>query len=1104
MKNNKHYCLLVLLLLLPLQSLLFAQGKFSVDVRKESLKSVLAKIQSQGAVRFLYSNDDVNPLSIENVSIKNADIKDVLNLVLKGSGLTFQIGEDNVVTIKKVKQEPEKKPEKRSIKIKGIVVDSKKLPLPGVSVVLKGTTRGIATDIDGKFEITSEQPENSILLFSFIGMKKREITYKGEATLMVELEDDALALNELVVNGIVTRKKESFTGSSTTFNVEDLKMIGNQNILMSLKSLDPSFAIIENNEFGSDPNRLPDIEIRGKSSVIGLTELYGTDPNQPLFILDGFESTLAVISDLSMDRVQSITILKDAAATAIYGSKASNGVVVVETKRPESGRLKINYNGNLSFNFADLTDYNLMNSYEKLVYERLSGYYGTIDAAGNIVNEVNEINYFNRMKEVSRGVDTYWMNEPLRFATTHKHTLFVEGGDEHMRYGIGSSYGKTEGVMVGSDREVINENVRLIYRKGKISFTNTLNIDYSLANRESVPFSRFSRANPYFRKYNEDGVPVMQLDKFQYMDINTLSIITANYYNPLYDFENNNFDKTSTFGFTNNFELEWTIQKDLRLRSRIGLGKSEAKAEKFLSPFNSSFVGAEPLKKGTYTESGTDKLNYDGDVSLTYGSLINQAHMVNAVAGLRFSQNSSIFSEYTVQGFIDDEFCNPSFALGYPEGSKPDYTESKRRALSYYMNGGYSYESRYLLDANFRLDGSSVFGADRKFSTTWSVGIGWNVHNEKFFKNIFKNIDLLKIRASIGNPGNQNFDDYISMRIYSYNNHNSNPFGVSTIISNLGNKNLEWQKTLDSNIGFDLVTNNNKLRINFDYFYKKTDPLLVFIGVPSSLGTVSIPKNLGEQLTKGLTLSMSYYVVKNRSFSWLANMNLRHLTSKYANIDQSMDIFNKLNRSRNLIRYYNGASPTDLWAVRSAGIDPVTGREIFIDKDGNQTFTHSYDDEVVVGNSASNVEGVLGSTLRYKGFYATFNFSYRVGGQIFMQTLYNKVENISAGNLGYNQDKRALYARWKNPGDIAKFRAISSTNSTPMSSRFVEDNNILSCESVSVGYETTSAWLQKIGASSMTIRAYMNDIFRISTVKNERGLDYPFARSVSMSLGIRF
>jgi hypothetical protein len=595
----------------------------------------------------------------------------------------------------------------------------------------------------------------------------------------------------------------------------------------------------------------------------------------------------------------------------------------------------------------------------------------------------------------------------------------------------------------------------------------------------------------------------MLLDKYQYLDITTFSIQTVNFYNPLYDFMNNNFDKTSTFGFTNNFELEWTIQKDLRLRSRIGIGKTESKAEQFLSPFNSSFVGTEPLKRGSYTESGTGKLNYDGDVSITYGSLINQTHMVNAVAGLRYSQNKSVFSEYSVQGFIDDEFCNPAFAMGYPEGSKPDYTESRRRALSYYMNAGYSYKNRYLLDANFRLDGSSVFGTDRKFSTTWSVGLGWNLHNEKFFREIF-NFDLFKLRASIGNPGNQNFDDYISMRIYSYNNHNSNPFGVSAIISNLGNKNLEWQKTLDSNIGFDLVTDNNRLRVNFDYFYKKTDPLLVFIGVPSSLGTVSIPKNLGEQLTKGLTLSLSYIFIKKSNFSWQGNMNMRHLASKYANIDQSMDIFNQTNRSRNLIRYYNGASPTDLWAVRSAGIDPITGREIFIDKNGNQTFTHNYDDEVVVGNSASAVEGVIGSTVRYKGFYATFNFSYRLGGQIFMQTLYNKVENISSGNLLYNQDKRALYDRWKNPGDNAKFRAISQTDVTPMSSRFVEDNNILSCESVSAGYETTAAWLQKIGATSMTLRAYMNDIFRISTVKNERGLDYPFSRSVSMSLGIRF
>ena len=200
-------------------------------------------------------------------------------------------------------------------------------------------------------------------------MEKKAVRWKGEKELNITLVTEVAEMDEVVVTGIFTRKKESFTGSSATFTNKELKMIGNSNVLESLKTLDPSFAIIENNDFGSDPNHLPNIEIRGKSSIVGLTDEYETDPNQPLFILDGFESDLETINDLSMDRVQSITVLKDAAATAIYGSKAANGVVVVETKLPAMGSLRVNYNGNLQLTFADLSDYNLMNAEEKLECE---------------------------------------------------------------------------------------------------------------------------------------------------------------------------------------------------------------------------------------------------------------------------------------------------------------------------------------------------------------------------------------------------------------------------------------------------------------------------------------------------------------------------------------------------------------------------------------------------------------------------------------------------------------------------------------------------------------------------------------------------------------
>ncbi len=1063
----------------------------TLNLKQCSMLEIIKELRKVSDYQFLYRVDELKKYGKRDLQVENAGLEEVMNQLLKGTRLTWRLNDD-VILIKNVSQ-AEAIPQKVKL-IQGVVVDPKGNGLPGVTVVLKGTTVGGVSDSEGRFKFEVPEQENMVFVFSFVGMKKLEVKFSGQEELHVVMEEEIAEIDEVVVTGIYTRKKESFTGSTTTFSSKELKSVGNQGVLQSLKTLDPSFAIIENNEFGSDPNHLPDIEIRGKSSIVGLTEEYDTDPNQPLFILDGFESDLQTISDLSMDRVQSITLLKDAAATAIYGSKAANGVVVVETKLPMMGSLRVNYNGNLQLTFADLSDYNLMNSFEKLTFERLAGCYRLIDDDGNILDEEQDAIYNELMKEVARGVDTYWMNEPLRFAVSHRHTLSIEGGDANFRYGAGVSYGKTEGVMKGSDRDVMNGNIRLIYRKERLAFTNNLNINYSKAEREPVAFSEFAQANPYFRKEDEYG----DLKKVLFNNY------AKTYYSPLYDMNQNNFDITETTGFTNNFEVDWRAIDELRVRGRFGLTKSNEQMKKFRSPFNSEFdAQSDVANKGSYEESNVQNLDYDGELSLTYGKLFQEKHMVNAVGGMRLSQNGAISSGYKVQGFIDDEFSNPAFALGYQQDGNASYQDSKKRAVSYYLNFGYAYDDRYLLDVNYRSDGSSVFGADKQFTNTWSVGLGWNIHKEAFLKDK-PGISLLKLRASIGNPGNQNFDDYISTRIYSYNTDNMNVFGSSAIISNLGNRGLKWQKTMDRNIGFDIIFLDNRLRINFDYFNKKTDPLLVHIGTASSTGVTTLPRNVGKQITQGITLTMNYSIIRREDMFWSVNMNLRHQTSEYQDVSEALEKYNLDNRNRNLTRYYDGGSPSDLWAVRSCGIDPATGREIFLDKNGEQTFVHDYDDEVVVGNSDPKVEGVIGTSFYYKGFSASVNLRYRLGGQIFMQTLYDKVENLSSDKKWENLDKRALYDRWKQPGDEAKFKAIADSEITPISSRFVEDNNVLSGESISVGYETTASWLKRVGASSLSIRAYMNDIFRISTVKNERGLSYPFARSVSFSLGMTF
>jgi len=1073
------------------------QEKVNLNLSKANLQTLFQEIQRQTGLYFVYNEELCNTFGEVNVNAKSLSVKQVLDDIFRDKELTYYF-EDKIIVVKANSRQTEV--EKR--KITGKVVDKEGTPLPGVGILIEGTTVGVSTDVDGKYTIECPPVKDLALLFSFVGMKPHREVVGDKSVIDVIMQEEVQQMDEVVVTGIFTRKKESFTGSSQTYTSKELKVIGNSNVLQSLKTMDPSFMIVENNQFGSDPNHLANINVRGKTSVIGLTQEYETDPNQPLFILDGFESTLQTISDLSMDRVQSITILKDAAATAIYGSKAANGVVVVETKAPVSGSLRLTYNGNLNLSWADLSDYNLMDSSEKLEFERLSGHYGTLDENGEIVDARQQQLYYQRLAEVKRGVDTYWMSEPLRLAATHSHNLFAEGGDGKMRYGLGLSYNKTQGVMKGSDRDVLNGNVRLMYRFKNIAFTNYLNVDYVKSSREKVAFSEFSKMNPYYRKVNEYGDADLVLEEFPDPDY-PFNAPTRYIYNPLYDWGLNSSNTSEQFGIRNNFEVDWRVLDELRVRGRFSITKNDTKGVDFRSPKATEFIGKDDSEKGIYTESNTGNLSYDADFNVTYGKLLKEKHMVNVVGGMRLVSNKTNMSSFLAKGFIDDRYQNPSFSIGYPNGSKPGYSNAETRSASYYLNGGYAYDDRYLLDLNLRSDGSSVFGLSDQFTTTWAVGLGWNAHNENFIKKLGW-IDFLKLRYSVGNPGNQNFDAYISMNVYKYASTYPNQVGLGAIISSWGNRNLEWQKTIDQNFGIDLAFLDNRLKLTVDYFYKNTDPLLVYVQLPSSTGTTQAPMNMGKQVTKGTTMVLNGTVLRTEDISWNLNFNMRHITSEYRNIGNLLDKYNKENRSSNLTRFYDGGSPTDLWAVRSAGIDPASGREVFIKKDGTQTFKFDYDDEVVVGNTEPKYEGVIGTSFYYKGFSVSVNLRYRWGGQIFMNTLYNKVENISEWALKNNQDKRALYDRWQKPGDVAKFKAISLTETTPISSRFVKDENTLSGESISIGYETQAAALKKYGISSLTVRGYMNDIFRISTVKDERGLDYPFARSVSFSLGLTF
>ena len=986
--------------------------------------------------------------------------------------------------------------------VKGVVIDKETgETMIGVSIRVHGTDVATVTDVDGAYSLTLPEGKYRVT-FSYVGFENvdRELTASTAGSFArIVMQSASTKMSEVVVTGIYQRKKESFTGSAATFEGVELKKIGVQNVLQSLKTLDPSFKIADNIQFGSDPNRMPDIEIRGKSSIMGLKEEYGTDPNQPLFILDGFETDLQTVSDLNMNRVASVTILKDAASTAIYGSKAANGVVVIETVKPEKGRLRLSYKGDFSVTMADLTDYNLMNASEKLRFEELAGVY--TDLTNNPLEQLRLDNLHNeRMKEVARGVDTYWLSEPLRTGFTQKHNVYAEGGEEKIRYGLGVSYGNTQGVMKGSSRQTLSGNLDLIYRTGKFQFSNKLTIDYLKTEDPTVSFLEYALANPYYRKYNADG----GIDKYLYVpeDENESPVP-----NPLYNASLNNYDRGNEFGFTNNFIAEWFATTDLRARAKFGLTKTNATAEERLSPLHSDFDSMSDTEKGSYDHSVTDTWKYEGDLSVTYGRLFGEEHMVNLVAGFNFSNTSTTMNGYSATGFTEDQFAAPSFANGYPEGGKPSYTESTTRAASFYLNGGYAYDNRYLLDVNYRRDGASMFGASHRWRDTWSVGLGWNIHKERFMKGT-DFFQLLKLRASEGNPGNQNFSAYQAFTTYQFNGWMTNVFGAGVLIAAMGNPELQWQNTLNYTVGMDVAMWDNRLGLTLDVFRKVTDPLLAVMTTPGSVGVKSVAMNAGQQKTDGLETTLRVMPVHNpqKGISWTVSLNARTYKSRYAHIGNSLSSLNKEGQASvtSTTRYYDGGSPTAIWAVRSAGIDPATGQELFIKKDGTYSFTYDVADEVVVGDTQPKLEGVLGTTFYYKGFSLGAYFRYQLGGQIFNTDLYNKVENIDLADINYNQDRRALYDRWSVPGQEAQFKGISLTQRTDKSSRFVMDENTFAGESFNVGYEFTQPWIKKAGLSSLTLQAYMNDIFRVSSVKAERGIDYPFARSVSFSVSAVF
>ena len=554
---------LLLLILLPGMAITQAQNKISIEMRNASLQDVFTALQQQSHLRFLYSNEDVDNIKVEQLKSEQEKIGTILDQVLKNTGLTWKI-QDHIIFIKKAKITV---PPVESVKITGKVTDQTGNPLPGVTVAIKGTSLGGATDVDGNYSIEIPSGKEIVLVFSFVGMKTREILYQGKENINVVLEEEIKGMDEVVVTGYFNKNKSSFTGTAKSYTAEELKQVNPVNLLSALSILDPSFKMVENNLDGSNPNVIPDFQIRGTASMPSTNELTSSfvgSPNMPTFIMDGFEVTAEKVFDLDPMRIESMTILKDAAATAIYGSRASNGVVVINTKQPEAGKLRLLYNLDVSFNIPDLTDYDLLNATEKLQLEKAAGYFdpfGTIDQT-----EARERDYNYRLGLVQQGYNTYWLDKPLEVAIGHKHTLSVEGGEKAMRYSLDLTYENVPGVMKESGRQRMGMGTMLLYRFKNLTFRNNMTYDnVKSTNSPYGSFREYATLNPYYPYQDENGNYLKELEA------NSGILGRKSVINPLYNTTLNVIDETSYSEFANNFGIDWYINADLRLKGNFAI-----------------------------------------------------------------------------------------------------------------------------------------------------------------------------------------------------------------------------------------------------------------------------------------------------------------------------------------------------------------------------------------------------------------------------------------------------------------------------------------------------------------------------------------------------
>lgn len=952
--------------------------KVSLSCKSAEIKTILKSIKDQTKFDFVYNAAEINDKSKVSLNLQNVDIKTALKACLDPLGVDFII-QDKIIVLQKRKEATVLPQPMRTLK--GIVVDNQGLPLPGVTVMLKGTGLGVSTNSQGRFSFsvpaTQEKPE---LLFSFIGMRTENHVVQGDKEIRIVMHENSEALDEVIVTGMEVIKKDRMTGSATVVTAKDLQM---QGVTSLDRILEGRIAGLNSTTISGAPGTRAKITIRGENNLNGNTE--------PLWIVDGLPMMSGVpknntgdyagtimqdgVGNIMPEDIESISILKDASAAAIYGARAANGVIVITTKKGFRSKTRISYSGTYNCGIAPRNRLDFMNTAEKLQYEKsIIENFGLNQAhlagRGGYLFKRNAEGYlttpeYNRQLQDLSGINTDWFNVLFRTAQSQSHNISLRGGSEELTYYTSVNFLQQNGILRSNQYQNAGALIKLEYRPIE-NLIFALNISANTRKNEDHasavdPFKYAVFANTYEQPYNEDGSYASDLS---YLPNNYSNQTASGYlydqYNILRELKENRSTQTGIDAELT-FNVRYEVLPGLSLESIIRKGVSyntesqAVNAGTYTSWINENIArsifknGPIPSEynNGDLTESSGKNHNWSIRNQINYSIAIKQDHLFSILLANEIMSKKFNNFGYTSPTYYDDYRITglPAFNtdVAYEDlrdklGGLFSTSDGQDRSVSFLGSIRYSYKDRYVANFTYRADGADMIGDGNRFAPLWSAGLRYNLHNEEFFKNNV--VNELAIRASFGYTGNIDRSAYpFSMMGLGSNLYRGNRYVKSL---DFPNPNIKWEKKKDQNLGIDLSLFNNRINLTADYYFNRITDVLENLEVPASTGRTTVKANGGIVENTGLEFYLNVKWVNTKDFSFSTSVNIarnKNVIKKsryaYSSYQEAIETESTRGGKLNII----GKETGSIYGWEFAGVNPVSGNPQYsLTEEGKRQF----------------------------------------------------------------------------------------------------------------------------------------------------------------------